>query len=181
MQFVTIKKAADLSELVGQVYSIKGANGAQVRKQAEAALRQANPHIADLKAIPDGAVVLVPSVPGAEISPSSGPTLPGGDVFAELSGSLQVAQERLTAANKQEADDAKTTVTLAKSDEFRRLIATEEAKATVAEAVKNAEASAKQRFGAPSAPSAPSVPSATSAPSKAQKAAKRSAVRKIRE
>lgn len=145
MPFVTIRKAATLDELAGQLFEAK--KGTPAAKQAEAALLQANPHIADLKTIPAGTVILVPEKEG--LKPRARAEAPGespltlGDRFTQLSGVLRLMGKNLAAAHVKEADDAKATIARAKSKEFTKLVDSEELKATVAETLKNAQARAK--------------------------------------
>jgi hypothetical protein len=137
MHIVTIKKAAPLGEIVGQVYALEGQKGAA--QQAEAALRGANPHLADLKTVPEGTVIVVPDKEGLKPTGSSEPLLPLIAGFEQLTGVLHTLGASLVAAHDKGIEQAKATVTQAKSKDFVKLIDTDELKATVAETVKNAQ------------------------------------------
>lgn len=143
MPFVTIKKAAPLDEIIDQIYAVEGQKGPQAAKQAKAALRQANPHLADLKTIPEGTVILIPEMEGLKPKPASEPLFPPAADFAQLSSALHIMGESLMAAHNKEVEEAKATVDRAKSKEFIKRINTEELKAAVAETVKNARARIK--------------------------------------
>src|SRR4051812_28620985 len=107
MRIVTIKKAAPLGEIVGQLYAIEAQKGAHAAQQAEAALRQANPHLADLNAVPEGTVILVPEREGLKPKAPSEPHMPAGAYFAQLTGGLHVLGKSLLAAHNKEIGEAK--------------------------------------------------------------------------
>ena len=139
MRIVTVKKAVPFGEIAGQVFAIDGQKGARVSQQAEAALRQANPHLADLKTVPEGTVILVPETEGLKPKAPSEPPVPAGADFAQLAGGLHVLGQNLLAAHNKEIEEAKETVALAKSKDFAKLANTGELKAQAAETVKTAQ------------------------------------------
>jgi hypothetical protein len=141
MHIVILKKAAPLGEIVGQVYALEGQKAAS--QQAEAALRGANPHLADLQTVPEGTVIVVPDKEGLRPSGSSEPLLPLAAGFEQLTGVLRTSGASLVAAHDKGIEEAKATVARAKSKDFVKLIDTDELKATVAETVKNAQARIK--------------------------------------
>jgi hypothetical protein len=143
MRIVTIKTAASLDEIAGRFYMIEGPKGSTAAKQAEAALRQANPHLGDLNTIPEGAVILVPDKEGLKPKADPEPSFALGGGFAQLTDTLDTVGKNLLAAQEKDIEDAKATLTRAKSKDFARLIDTEELKATVADTVKNAQARIK--------------------------------------
>jgi hypothetical protein len=144
MQVITVKHGGSLSDLVGQVYQLKDAGGAQARTQAEAALIQANPQLKDLGQVPEGAVILVPEVPGIEIvaSPDE-PQALHADAFARLSATIGTVQKTLTAAAKADVAMAKATQKLVKSKTFTQQLDSDEAKSALAEVNKNSRARIK--------------------------------------
>jgi len=144
MPFVAIKKGAPLSELVGQLFRLDGAAGTQARERAENALLQANPHLAGVKTIPEGAVIAVPEISGVECAPQPDPAQPlNAEVFAMLAGVLQSTREGLVAGVKTGVEDAKQTQAVAKA-QAKTVAADAAAKDTLAEAAKNADLRVKQ-------------------------------------
>jgi hypothetical protein len=139
MPFVAIKKGVPLSELVGQLFRIEGAAGPQARKQAEEALLQANPHLAGVKTIPEGAVIAVPEISGVEYTPQPDPAQAfNAEVFAMLAGVLQSTRQGLVAGVKTDVEDAKQMQAVAKTQ--AKMVAPDAAaKDTLAEAAKNAD------------------------------------------
>src|SRR5215216_3589445 len=87
MKFVTIKSETSLADLSREVFEIKGAKAAATSKNAQAALREANPHLADLKKVPAGTLVIVPDVPGTKEAPAQSV----GDVSVEMISRLRSA------------------------------------------------------------------------------------------
>jgi hypothetical protein len=85
MKFVTIKTETSLADLSREVFDIKGPKAAKASKNAQTALREANPHIADLKKLPAGMLVVVPDVPGMKAVPAQSL----GAMSTELMGNLK--------------------------------------------------------------------------------------------
>jgi len=139
MRIVTVKKAAPLGELAGQLYAVDARKDSHAAQQAEAALRDANPHLDDLKTVPEGAVILVPDKEGLKPQASSEPLAPAAPYFAQLTAGLEVLSKNLLAAHNREIEEAKETVAIAKSKEFAKLTDAGDLKASVAEAIKNAQ------------------------------------------
>src|ERR1039458_10478925 len=70
MHFITTKTQTTLTALTHQVFDIRGAKSAAAAKQAQAALRAANPHWSEVAKLPAGTLVVVPDVPGLSLSVS---------------------------------------------------------------------------------------------------------------
>jgi hypothetical protein len=66
MRFTTFKSEQDLSELVQRLFRTKGADAATLAKEAETALLRANPHLRNLKKVPAGGLLIVPTISGVE-------------------------------------------------------------------------------------------------------------------
>jgi len=118
MKFVTTKAETSLAELTREVFEIKGPKAAAAAKSAQAALRQANPHIAHLTKLPSGTLVIVPDVPG--IKTVSAQSL--GGVSAEMIGHMKRALAAARAVIEKSAasqlQDAEASASLAKSREL---------------------------------------------------------------
>jgi Phage Tail Protein X len=121
MKFVTIKSETNLADLSREVFEIKGAKAAAAAKRAQAALREANPHLADVKKVPAGTLVIVPDVPGTKEAPAQSV----GDVSAEMISRLRSALAAAKKVIEESADsqlrDAEATLYLAKDRELSRL------------------------------------------------------------
>ena len=65
MNFAVSKGEASVAELTKRLFDIKGQGAAETMRQTEAALLAANPHLADLKKIPAGTIVIIPDLPGS--------------------------------------------------------------------------------------------------------------------
>lgn len=121
MKFVTIKSETNLADLSREVFEIKGAKAAAAAKRAQAALREANPHLADVKKVPAGTLVIIPDVPGTK----EAPTQSVGDVSAEMISRLRSALAAAKKVIEESADsqlqDAEATLSLAKDRELSRL------------------------------------------------------------
>jgi len=61
MRIVQYQGEARVADIVGRVF---GTMSPAERKRAEATLLSMNPHLSDLRALPRGAVILVPEIPG---------------------------------------------------------------------------------------------------------------------
>jgi uncharacterized protein YdcH (DUF465 family) len=121
MKFVTIKSETSLADLSREVFEIKGAKAAAAAKRAQVALREANPHLADVKKVPAGTLVIVPDVPGTKDAPAQSV----GDVSAEMINRLRSALAAAKKVIEESADsqlqDAEATLSLAKDRELSRL------------------------------------------------------------
>jgi hypothetical protein len=100
------------------VFAVKGAKPAIDPKRAEAALREANPQLGNLTKLPAGTLVIVPDVPGVQTAqlPSLPPASP--QVMAQLQQVLAAAKNVLERAAASQAQDAKTSLSLAKNRAF---------------------------------------------------------------
>lgn len=65
MQFAVSKGEASVAELAARLFDIKGQGAAETMRRTEAALLAANPHLAGLKKIPAGTIVMIPDLPGS--------------------------------------------------------------------------------------------------------------------
>jgi phage tail protein X/uncharacterized protein YdcH (DUF465 family) len=121
MKFVTIKSETSLADLSREVFEIKGPKAAAAAKRAQVALREANPHLADVKKVPAGTLVIVPDVPGTKEAPAQSV----GDVSAEMINRLRSALAAAKKVIEESADsqlqDAEATLSLAKDRELSRL------------------------------------------------------------
>lgn len=143
MQFVTVRKGGSLNDLVGQIFHVKEAGG-EARKQAEAALLQANPNLKDVQQIPEGTLILVPELSGMETAATAAPSQAlHTDAFATLSSIIATLRQSLTAATEADIARAEATQALIKSKQFTRVVESTEAKSALAEVDKNSQSRIK--------------------------------------
>jgi len=145
MKFVTIKSETSLADLSREVFEIKGAKAAATAKRAQAALREANPHLADVKKVPAGTLVIVPDVPGTKEAPAQSV----GDVSAEminrLRSALAAAKKMIEGSADSQLQDAEATLSLAKDRELSRLASqTPELKDRLSQIVEHAKKQSSQ-------------------------------------
>lgn len=114
MKFVTAKSETNFTDLVRRVFDLKGARASDLVKYAEAALRQANPHLRDVATVPAGTLVVVPDVPGVS---TAGPpaALVSPDMVAQLQQALAAAKIMLEQSTASEVQAAQDTGALIKS------------------------------------------------------------------
>jgi hypothetical protein len=114
MKFVTIKTETSLADLTHHVFDIKGSKSAAA-KQAQAILREANPHLGDLTKLPAGTLVIVPDAPGVNATASQSLTGVSPAVVARLKQALADAKAVLERSVSSETREIETSVSLVKS------------------------------------------------------------------
>jgi hypothetical protein len=118
MRFVTIKTETSLADLSRDVFEIKGTKAAAASKSAQAALREANPHIAQPTKVPKGAVVIVPDVPGVKTAPAQSPGQVSPEMVKRLKSVLAAARTVIEQSAATQLQNADMTVSLVKSREL---------------------------------------------------------------
>ena len=122
MRFITTKTETNLADLTHQAFGLKGSKSAAKLKQAEAALRQANPQLGDLTKLPAGTLVIVPDVPGVQTAPLPSLTGPSAGVIAQLELALAGAKNLLRQAAASQALESDTTLSLAKNRALVKIV-----------------------------------------------------------
>ena len=124
MQFMTLERDLKLATVATRAYDLEGAESADARKRAEAALLQANPHVADLSVIPKGTTLVVPDLAGVarnrEAARANAPDLP---LVAELRRGLDELIDQLAASAKQDLEAIGETQKHLKARELKALLA----------------------------------------------------------
>jgi phage tail protein X len=115
MKFVTIKTETNLTDLTRDVFEIKGAKAAAAAKNAQAALREANPHIADLKKVPSGTLVVVPDVPGIKAAPAQSLGDVSVEMIRQLKSALTAAKGVIEKSAAAQVADAEASASLARN------------------------------------------------------------------
>jgi hypothetical protein len=123
MQFMTLERDLKVSTVAARAYDLEGARAGDARKRAEAALLQANPHVADLSVIPKGTTLVVPDVTGlARNRDSARADAPDLPLVAELRRGLDELSDQLMAAAKQDLERVAETQRNLKSRELKALL-----------------------------------------------------------
>ena len=145
MKFVTIKSETSLADLSREVFEIKGAKAAAAAKRAQAALREANPHLADVKEVPAGTLVIVPDVPGTKEAPAQSVGDVSAEMISRLKSALAAAKKVIEESAESQLQDAEATLSLAKDAELGRLAKqTPELKERMARVIEQAKTQSKQ-------------------------------------
>jgi len=122
MQFITTQTPTTLTALTHQVFAIHGAKSTAAAKQAQAALRAANPHWGDHAKLPAGMLVIVPEVPGLSAAVSPPAVVVNATVVEQLKQVLAGSQAVLENSVISETQEIKTSLSLAKSRELIALV-----------------------------------------------------------
>lgn len=120
MRFVTFKGERNLSELARRVFDIKGPKAAEHTKEAAAALLRTNPHLRELKEVPEGTPIIVPNVPG--VPPAETQPAVAAEILAHLRETLKGAQAALEQSLSREAEEAQMVGKLIQGRELKKLI-----------------------------------------------------------
>lgn len=121
MKFVTIKTQTSLSDLARNVFDIHGSKTTAMSKQAQAALRQANPHLGERAKLPAGTLVVVPDVPGMDAAQSQSLTDVSAELMARLKQTLAAAKAVLEQSVENQKQEAEASAALVKSREVAAL------------------------------------------------------------
>jgi hypothetical protein len=122
MKFIATETETSRAHLTHQVFDLKGSKSAEKLKQAQAALRQANPQLGDLAKLPAGTLVIVPDVPGVRTAPLPSLTGPSPDVIAQLELVLAGAKKVLRQAAASQAQESDTSLSLAKNPALVKIV-----------------------------------------------------------
>jgi len=145
MKFVTIKTETSLADLTRDVFEIKGTKAASAAKTAQAALREANPHVADLKKVPSGTLVVVPDVPGIKAAPAQSIEGVSVEMMRQLKSALAAAKAVVEKSSAAQVEDAEASASLAKNRDLVALAKqTPELKQRLSQVVDQAKTQAKQ-------------------------------------
>jgi len=115
MKYIALENDTNMADLMSQVYALNAAGAAPQASQAQAALRQANPQLANLATLPAGTLVVVPDVPGVNAVPLA--SLPGvsTDLIAQLQQALASAGAVINKAVASQTQSAQTSLSLVKN------------------------------------------------------------------
>jgi hypothetical protein len=122
MKFIATKTETSLAELAHQAFDLKGSKSAIKLKQAEAALRQANPQLGHLAKLPAGTPVIVPDVPGVRTAPLPSLAGPSADMIAQLELALAGAKNVLRQVASSQAQESETSASLVKNRALVKIV-----------------------------------------------------------
>jgi hypothetical protein len=122
MKFIVTKTETSLADLTHQAFDLKGSKSAVKLKQAQAALRQANPQLGDLAKLPAGTLVIVPDVPGVHTAALPSLAGPSADVIAQLQLVLAGAKNVLRQAASSQAQQSDTSLSLVKNRALVKIV-----------------------------------------------------------
>jgi hypothetical protein len=117
MKFTIVKDKSNLSELTHHLFEIKGSGAKAREKEIEASLLAANPHLADLKNIPEGTPIVVPEIDveaRVKDSASTAPTL-----IQQIRGQLDGVRKSLEEMRTRQVAELKQTKTILKKKDFK--------------------------------------------------------------
>src|SRR5262245_537945 len=145
MKFVTIKNETTLADLSREVFESEGVKAAKAAKNAQAALRDANPHIAELKKLPAGTLVLVPDLPGMKEAPVESVGSVSAEMLKHLKRALVGAKAMIEKSAEAQLENAEATVSLSKDRELAALAKqTPELRERLSRVVERAKTQAKE-------------------------------------
>jgi hypothetical protein len=144
MRVTIYKGEQQLSDLARRLFDLKGSKAKELTKKTETAILLANPHLRDLNHVPEGTLIMVPDVPGANRSDEeSGLDFNAGQLVEELRRVRGAAQKAMEAGIADLMEQAKTSLELQKSPELKRL---GEKDRTIQEQLKKIGPEAKSRM-----------------------------------
>lgn len=122
MRLATYKKEESLPDLVGRLYSITGPGSQARARDAEVALLKANPHLRDLKKVPEGALIMVPEVAEVKITEEQQMLEEAADeITRAVRGTLAAVTPALEMSIKRQIDETNKSLKLLKSRDLRKL------------------------------------------------------------
>jgi hypothetical protein len=123
MRFIELAGERDIDDLAASLYRGRGRRSRAATERAKAELRRANPHLAGLERLPEGAILAVPDVAGLRIAPEAAAT-PATEASAPLVASVRAAVEEferdLRKAARADAQSIRQDLALLASEELAR-------------------------------------------------------------
>jgi hypothetical protein len=120
MKITTYNGERNLTELAHRLFEIKGAGAKARTQEIGAALLAANPHLSDLKQVPEGTPIVIPSLEVKAIPKESHST--AAILIRQIREQLDGLGKSLNDSVKQRAKDIATTKKVMKDPDFKKLI-----------------------------------------------------------
>jgi len=134
MRYAVAKDETDILELTARIFKIKGRGATAASRQAEQALRQANPHLRDLTKIKPGTLIVIPEIPdlpklrGSQVVDPRNDSLTQAQLaleeFSEVTTKMVKGEEENIAAQLQALKDSDLRKFLVEAPEAKELLAT---------------------------------------------------------
>jgi hypothetical protein len=124
MRIATTRSGEPLEELAARVYSFEGKPSDTALKAAGKALRDANPYLRKLSAVPEGTILVVPELDAAtpKARATQGLEAVGAElVVARLREAATQAVDLLASELEDEVADAQSSLDVLRSSEARRV------------------------------------------------------------
>ncbi len=123
MRLATTKGEKNVSELVTRVFDIKGPGAKARAKEAEAALLEANPHLANVANLPEGTVIVLPEAADVKPAEEARPLETSArNVLTELAQNIGNLRAVLESSVNSQAQEARDALELLKSPELLRAV-----------------------------------------------------------
>lgn len=122
MQIITTKAPVTLTALTNKLFEIRGTKATAASKEAQAALRKANPQFGKLTKLPAGTLVVVPEMPGAETTTSQPASPVNENVAAEMKRALAAARTLLKNSSANQTEEAESSLELVKDRNLADLV-----------------------------------------------------------
>lgn len=122
MQIITTKTPVTLTALTNKLFAIPGTKATAASKEAQAALREANPQLGELTKLPAGTLVVVPEMPGLQATALQPESQAGNETVARLQRALADARTILKNSNASQTEDSKTSLELIKDRKLTVLV-----------------------------------------------------------
>jgi hypothetical protein len=124
MRFAMYEGENSMPELVARLFDITGAEAGLRQQEAEAALREANPHLRDLGSVPIGTPIVVPDLRGIQPSQESRPVTDDLQALVRtLQGSLSEVAQALDDSARLAGEAVNQDLALLRSKEVKDLAA----------------------------------------------------------
>ncbi|HEX8237102.1 MAG TPA: hypothetical protein VF600_14180 [Abditibacteriaceae bacterium] len=119
------RSVAELARRLFQLDEFTGNRAKEAAKEAEAALRNANPQLQDIRRMTPGTVLLVPEVEGIRHAPSDNDNSPTQEVrdelFDQLRQTLSTARDTLEKSNELRAQEIRGTIEVSQDRELKEM------------------------------------------------------------
>lgn len=110
MKFTISKGEKTVSELARRIFNLTGPGSKARTREAEAALLAANPQLAALSDLPDGAAVIIPIVPGESLATGNDVHVLGLEAPGLVRNQLRSLREVLNASAGNETESLKASI-----------------------------------------------------------------------
>lgn len=119
MAIATYRGEQTVAELATRLYTRLTS---RQREKAEAALLRANPQLRDLKRLPKGAILEVPTLDDTRLRARGGAADPADEIGDDVSAALKAFGQRLEARFETDQKNTQDALKLVKSAAFKRVV-----------------------------------------------------------